>query len=117
METSTPEIVAQPMGEKFGCSPTGNCPFWIFIRQNNQYRVLLDGEAQSFALQKNKTNGFVDVVLSRHGSAFESELRVYKFDGNVYQDNDCYMAEFQKLGADGEYHETEEAIISPCNKK
>jgi hypothetical protein len=84
------EIVAQAAGTKSGCSPTGNCPFWVFQRVLGGYSVLLDSEAQIFRVQSNSTNGFRDIVLSRHSSAFESEVTEYKFNGTSYVSSACY---------------------------
>jgi hypothetical protein len=65
------EVVAQAGGEGSGCSPTGNCPFWILHRRAQSYEILLDGEAQTFTIQRTRTKGYLDIVLSSHGSAFD----------------------------------------------
>jgi hypothetical protein len=85
-----PEILAQAAGTKSGCSPTGNCPFWVFQRVIGGYSLLLGSEAQIFRVQSNSTNGFRDIVLSRHSSAFESEVTEYKFNGTSYVSSACY---------------------------
>ena len=98
-------VVAQAAGEKSGCSPTGNCPFWLFQSVRGDYVLLLAGEAQTFTIQTTKNNGMPDIVLGRHGSAFESELIVYKFDGNKYAAGPCYLATRRDVKTARKYRE------------
>lgn len=112
-----PEVVAQAGGEESGCSPTGNCPFWILHRQGESYEILLDGEAQTFAVQRTRTKGYLDLVLSRHDSAFESEARPYTFDGEFYREGSCFDVEWSALGSDGEMQPLKKPRISPCGSR
>jgi hypothetical protein len=105
------EIVAQA---RVGCSPTGNCPFWIFQKAGTQYRPLLVAEAQTFTIQRSATNGFRDIVLGRHGSATESSLTEYKFREDSYKEAGCYEASYIPVGYD-KVHGVEEPVVSPCN--
>src|SRR5437762_474827 len=82
--------IAQAGGERSRCSPTGNCPFWVLRRRGSEYEVLLEAEAQTFTIQPIQSRGFSDLVLARHGSAFESAARVYKFNGESYASTRCY---------------------------
>jgi hypothetical protein len=79
-----PEIIVQPASGAL-CSPTGNCPFWLFRRVKDGYELLLDAEAQTFTIQPTTSHGFRDVVLTRHGSAFESDGQEFRFNGKRYQ--------------------------------
>ncbi len=106
-----PEIIAQSAGPHSGCSPTGNCPFLVFQRQKDSYSVLLKSEAQMFRVQPDRTNGFHDIVLSVHESAFESEVTNYKFDGASYKASGCY--DFLWGDAD---HEFQQPHITPCSR-
>lgn len=108
-------IVAQGGGEKSGCSATGNCPFWVLRRGARGYTVLLEAQAQTFTIQPTKTNGLYDIVLSLHGSAFESQLTEYKFDGTKYAEGGCYLASWRYLGRDDEYHDSRVPRLSPCS--
>jgi hypothetical protein len=84
-----PEIIAQGT---VGCSPTGNCPFWVFRKMNGAYKLLLNGVGQTFTLQQSYTNGFRDIVVAMHDSAFESSLTLYRYDGTSYHDRECHIA-------------------------
>jgi len=104
-----PEVVAQAAG-KYGCSPTGNCAFWVLQRGSSGYSVLLDSEAQIFRIQSNTTNRFRDIVLSRHSSAFESEVIEYKFEGTSYVGDACY--DFLWGTGDQTFKQSH---VTPCN--
>ncbi len=105
-----PEVVAQGMA---GCSPTGNCSFWIFQRSPKGYRLLLEGEAQSFTIQPTSTEGFRDIVLSMHGSATDSGLTEYWYMDGTYRDVGCYDASWIVFEGD-ERRELKEPRITPC---
>jgi hypothetical protein len=105
-------IVAQAGGEKSGCSPTGNCPFWIFKKVRGHYSVLLDSEAQTFTIQRTRTKSLTDVVLGRHSSAFESELVLYRFNGHKYEAGPCFSASWTD---DGGEHTLRQPHLTPCN--
>jgi hypothetical protein len=109
-----PEVIAQAGAEETGCSPTGNCPFWILHRQGTSYEVLLEGEAQTFTIQRTRTKGYSDIVLSRHGSASESEAREYTFDGSFYREGPCFDVEWSDYGEDGKFDELKKPRVSPC---
>ena len=110
-------VVAQAGGEKSGCSPTGNCPFWILMPIKAGYSVVLAGEAQTFTIQPTRTHALKDIVLGRHGSAFDSELTVYRFNGKKYEAGPCYDATWSALGKDGEYHTLREPRMMPCGQE
>jgi hypothetical protein len=110
-----PEVIAQGTGEE-SCSPTGNCDFWVFMRSGSGYKLILDkGAVQTFAISSRRTNGFNDLVLGQHGSAFESELFVYRFTDGKYHRGPCYNASWQRLVGD-EWQELKNPIITPCNR-
>jgi hypothetical protein len=111
-----PEVIGQPVGEHI-CSPTGNCPFWVFQKTATGYRLIAEkGAVQTFTIQQTRTNGFFDLVLGMHGSATEQGLYVYRFRDGRYRRTDCYDANWTYLGKDGEVHDLEEPRITPCKK-
>ncbi|HLM82590.1 MAG TPA: hypothetical protein VK302_18450 [Terriglobales bacterium] len=99
------------------CSPTGNCEFWVFRQNGDKYSVILHRTAtQSFTIQPTITNGFHDLVLNQHGSAFEQGLTLYRFDGSRYRFVACYDANWEILGKDGEVHDLKEPRITPYSE-
>lgn len=106
------EVIAQATGEDL-CSPTGNCSLWVFKHGRKGYQVVLDGIAQTFTIQPTITHGWHDIVLGMHGSAFETQLTVYKYDGKAYTSTACYMAIF-KDEKDGTKNDDDKAQITDC---
>lgn len=109
----TKEFAAQDSDDQY-CSPTGNCDFWILRQDGDKFTVILHRIAtQTFTVQSTLTNGFHDIVLGQHGSATETGLTLYRFDGSKYQRTACYDANWTVLGKDGEYHNRKEPRITP----
>lgn len=94
-----PEVIAQGVGED-DCSPTGNCTILIFQRVHGGYKLLLTAFGQTFTIQKMSTNGFHDIVVASHGSAFDSGLTNYKYRNGSYREAGCYDARWQVPGTD-----------------
>ena len=112
------EVIAQAGGEGSDCSPTGNCSFWILQHQRNGYHVVLDaGSAQTFTIQPNRTHGHNDIVVGLHGSAFESMLTLYKYNGSIYKDVACYNATWQVIDKSENVHNLKEPRITPCGSR
>jgi hypothetical protein len=110
-----PDVIAQGTGEE-SCSPTGNCDFWVFMRSGSGYKLILDkGAVQTFAISSRRTNGFNDLVLGQHGSAYERDLFVYHFADGRYRLGPCYSASWERLVGD-EWQELKNPIITPCNR-
>ena len=108
------EVIAQAGGEKSGCSPTGNCPLWVLRRQRDGYHIILDASsAQTFTIQPHRTSGFNDLVLRMHGSATESGLTLYKFNGSSYGDVACYDENWEVADESGQFHHLKEPRITP----
>ncbi len=81
------------------CSPTGNCSTSIYRKVGSDYQELLNHDAHRVRVRPPSTNGYHDVVYEMHGSAFESWLFVYKFDGRKYQLQECFDSNY--LGPHG----------------
>jgi len=107
-----PEVIAQAT---VSCGATGNCPFWVFMKARRGYELLLEGEAQTFTIQRSGT-GFADIVLSRHGSAYSGDLAHYRYDGGVYRRVGCYDYEWTSLEGD-EVRRLKEPRITSCRER
>jgi hypothetical protein len=103
------EVVAQGM---IGCGATGNCPFWILRKTKEGYELILDGEAQTFTIQRSASNGFRDIVLSRHGSYSSGDLAHYQFHKGVYEEMACFNYDWTALEGD-KVRELKEPRITP----
>lgn len=108
------ELAAQAAGPYAGCSPTGNCPIWIFEKSGDSFKPILEARAiQTLTIQPTKTNGYRDIVLGMHGSAFEQELHLYQFHQGQYEEVACYDALWQRLVGD-EWQQIDKPDIKPC---
>jgi hypothetical protein len=96
-----PEVIVQS-ASRDACSPTGNCPFWIFRLQNGRYEVILDGEAQTFTVQPARSHGFRDIALTRHASAFASDGLEFRFDGQKYEPAQSFEVEWSPQPESGD---------------
>ena len=107
------EIVVQASGQM--CSPTGNCPFWIFQKTATGYKVILSrGSVQTFSIEKARHNGYMDIVVGMHGSAFEQTLHKYQFRNGQYRNVGCYESNWAVLDKNGEFQELKQPRITAC---
>lgn len=89
-----PLILATSLGLEGGCDELVNCPFWIFRKTAEGYVSLVDTVAASYTVQPTQTNGYSDLVISRHESASRSKLTELKFEDGKYAEAGCYTATF-----------------------
>lgn len=92
-----------------GICGANNCEFWIL---SNDYRILLEKVTQKFKLQASTHNGLPDIVTSMHGSAFNSGLSYWRFQGKHYVRIACADAEYGD--ADGNYFKNPHISLYPC---
>ena len=112
-----PEVIVQgPGGGSRNCSPTGNCQFWVFQRTNEGYTLVLDGMAQTFHIEKSRTNGWRDIVVSMHDSATRSSLTVFAFARTRYVDMACYVREWEVLEGDT-LRKLKKPRMTPCRQQ
>jgi len=110
----TPEIVVHGRGQCL-CSPTGNCPLWIYHKTAAGYRRLLRADGvQRFELKTSSTSGFRDVETKRHGSAYDSEVRLYRFTGSSYELKECFEVSYSYLDSSGQVHLRKHPKKTPC---
>jgi hypothetical protein len=107
VQTSTgPVFLVQGIYRIGGICGANNCAFWIL---GNDYKVLLTKVTQTFKLQSTYHSGLPDVITSMHGSAFESSLSYWQFQGQRYVRVSCADAVYGDT--DGNVFKT--AHISP----
>lgn len=74
-------------------------PYWcthrVYRKTGAGYQLLFEDDVADLQPQKTYTNGYRDIMTERHGSASESELTLYKFDGKVYTRRACFMREYR----------------------
>lgn len=80
--------------DRSSCSPTGNCSVLVLRAVQSGYSVVMDGIGQTYTIKRARTKGFRDIELSMHGSATESAIKAYKFNGSRYLRTGCYNVIF-----------------------
>ena len=83
-------------GPRFFCGATGNCSYWVFIRQNGQLRLVLAAGGSLIRVRNASRHGFCDVATFWHLSAYDSESRVYHWDGSKYEQADCFISKLNR---------------------
>jgi hypothetical protein len=108
-----PEIIAQG-SDPYNCSPTGNCPFWVFQKGASGYASLLESFGQVYTIENHRTNGYRDLVVAMHGSATQQTVYFFRFEKGGYLQAACY--EFSWPFSDGEPPRTaEEPDVARCH--
>jgi hypothetical protein len=85
--------------------------------QGDSYSALLSAEAQTFTIQPSRTHGLHDIVLTRHASGVESEVKIYRFDGERYQEGECYTAYWAETDSNGELHKFDAPKLTSCGTR
>jgi hypothetical protein len=59
-------------------------------------RGLLEADMASFTCaRQKKSRGYRDFEIGSHDSAFESQVRVFRFDGKQYKEAESYSLRFE----------------------
>lgn len=95
------------------CHSNANCPTWIYGRVGSRYQRLLNPwNIAWLEIKKTSTHGYRDIVAYRHGSAWRSDLTLYKFDGREYQRSACFTRNDGFLDRHGEFRELKKPRIT-----
>ena len=104
------EIIVHQIAD---CTATGNCPFWVFQKEKNDYKPILDTNMiQSFKLRKTQANGYKDLDLMTHNSASSSYHQLFKFNGKKYKAQECWWADYEYLDATEQLHQFKKPRIN-----
>lgn len=99
-------FLVQGVGDICGAN---NCEFWVL---NSDYRILLENATQTFKLQSSIHNGLPDIVTSMHGSAFESSVTYWRFQGKHYVRVACADAVYGDV--EGNVFKMPHFLLHPC---
>ncbi|MEA2559087.1 MAG: hypothetical protein QOH06_591 [Acidobacteriota bacterium] len=88
-----PALRVHGLGKVCGAA---NCVTWVYEKTANGYRLLLEaGSINRIEIQRSYTKGYRDLMAVMHGSAWQSDLTLYKFDGERYQRDSCFHRTYQ----------------------
>jgi hypothetical protein len=72
-----------------------NCRYWVIGEAPNGYRLLLDaGSVEQLEPRATLTNGYRDIVTTRHDFAFDYTIIHHQFDGTLYRAHECLERHF-----------------------
>ena len=78
------------------CGAVGNCSFWLITEKASGYEVVLQTIGiQTFEIEKASSDGYFDVILGGHGSAWETDLSLYHYTGKYYRRGACALLSYQ----------------------
>lgn len=109
------EIIASAGTDRDWCSPTGNCPYWIFVKTAEGYSPVLTSFGQTFTIGNRRPSGANDIIIAMHGSATERGLSVYRWTGRVFTQIACYDAVWPYIDECG--NTAKEPVLKRCSSK
>ena len=80
-------------GTRLLCGGTGNCETWVFRHSSGKWLNLFGQEApivSGFGFAQEVAGGIKNLLVSANSSAANESRILFKFDGKVYRQNECY---------------------------
>ena len=105
------QIIAQASDQNV-CGATGNCPFWVFEKRGKGFVLLLESFGQVYTIEAGKTEGYHDLVVATHGSAFQKTVNLYQFEAGRYERRACHEFTWPSGTND---QGTQEPTFEPCH--
>jgi hypothetical protein len=98
------------------CSPTGNCDFRVLRNVAGKYVPVLEssGNVQMFRILSATKHSFHDIETSMHGSAFDSEITRWTFNGMNYEQACHYDRNYWYADGDDTPREHKVPRITRC---
>jgi hypothetical protein len=72
------------------CGALANCPNWVYEKTGGDYRLLFRNIGRNVKLETTSTNKYRDLRSDGGGTAILSYITIYKYDGKMYQENQCF---------------------------
>ena len=90
---------------RYGCAAVGNCGTYVYRATRGGFREVLEAnDLQTVRTRWRSSHGLRDWEAGRHGSAFDGEMFVYRFDGREYRRVACLIYSYRYLDARGDAH-------------
>lgn len=89
-----PDYIIGLQDEELGMCMKGNCPRWVYRKSGNGYKSLLSTTSAELSMERTSTNGYRDLRSSHDDAAGEHRVTIYKYDGNQYQESQCYQGKY-----------------------
>ena len=107
---SIPELIIRGQGR---ICEANNCYLWIYRRTSAGYERLLEDIVQSLEPLATVSHGYRDVRTWHHGSAWDGDVTIYKFDGRQYQPARCFDSSYRYVDSLGAPHDLKRPRNTP----
>ena len=90
-------------GTQLLCGGTGNCQTWVFRRSPGKWLNMFEREApivSGFGFEQEVSGGIKNFLVSANSSAAEESRTLFKFDGKVYRQSQCYKISIDDAAAE-----------------
>ncbi len=80
-------------GTRLLCGGTGNCETWVFHQTLGKWSNMFEQEApvvSGFGFEQETSEGIKNFLVSTNSSAVTGKRILFKFDGKVYRQSECY---------------------------
>ena len=80
-------------GTQLLCGGTGNCETWVFRQSQGKWLNMFAQEApvvSGFRFEQEANGGVKNFLVSTTSSAATEKRTLFKFDGKVYRESECY---------------------------
>ena len=71
----------------------GNYLGWVYRKSGNGYKSLLSTTSAELSMERSSTNGYRE-LRSNHDTGGEPQAFIYKYDGDQYQESECYQGKY-----------------------
>ena len=75
------------------CGGTGNCQTWVFRRSSRKWLNMFERDApvvSGFGFEQEASQGIENLLVSENSSAAAESRTLFRFDGKVYRESQCY---------------------------
>ena len=94
------------------CPDLINCGLWIFQKEKNKYRTILDAkDIERFSLEKTKTNDYTDIQSRTHITGTSHYFQSFKFKGKKYTPQKCWWEDYAVPDEKGNFYELKKPRI------
>jgi hypothetical protein len=78
-----PEVIVEMRSDEM-CSPTGNCPWWVFGKLGARYVPMLESFGNGLSTNCSRKERQCDIAVFMHGSATDLGIKVYRLTNSKY---------------------------------
>jgi hypothetical protein len=90
-------------GTQLLCGGTGNCQTWVFRRSPGKWLNMFEQQApivSGFGFEQEGSWGIKNFLVSANSSAAKESRILFKFDGKVYRQSQCYEGPIRSCGGE-----------------